>query len=154
MNGDLSRLFTWTDADMTDAGRIGCTLGVLREVQKGEAVIGVSAELRHRYPRLSDAWRFFNASALLLKTGNTILAAAAQRIGARMALAITGWTVTDMCLAQSGRSAAFGVYVRKPGGDVAMPFVLAIADLATGETAAELGGAFTPQAPRAQAGGE
>lgn len=139
------RLFTWTTADKDEAGLIAFTLGVLRQVPTGEAIMELSVELRHRYPRLSDAWRFFNASALLFAAKNTVLAASAQRIGARIALAVTGWTVVDMCLAESGRSAAFGVYVKRQNWDEPRPFVLEISDNATGETKAERVGMFTPQ---------
>jgi hypothetical protein len=146
MNGDPARLFTWMPADTSAAGHIAVSLGMIAKLPCSEVILESSIELQNRYPRLSDAWRFFHASAYLFAARMTEPAACAQRIGARIALAVTGWTVTDMCLAESGRSAAFGVFVQRPNWPEPKPVVLEICDTATGETVQERAGAFTPQA--------
>lgn len=68
-------------------------------------------ELAHRDPRLMDAHRFFHAGNLLAKS-QSVIAARARQLGARIALHKTGWTVIDMSHCEAGSSGALALYLK------------------------------------------
>jgi hypothetical protein len=141
------RRFVWSGRDISDAGMIAFTLGVLRKVEHGEAVIESSIELQIRPPRLTDAWRFFHAGSQLAFAKNSILAAVARQLGARIALAVSGLMVVDMVLAECGNSSGVGIYVE---GHPDTPIVLDFQDengrtvLDTGTAVSQADGAQHP----------
>lgn len=104
-------VFHWTGQDISDAGLLACFLGVIRQTDAGEALIEVSIELQIRPPRMVDAWRFFHAASLFAAARSSHEARARQ-MGCRIALAVTGWIVTDCVLVEAGASSGFGLFVR------------------------------------------
>lgn len=101
-----SRPFTWTGEDAVDAGCIAAALRLTGYPANADAVTDHAVELQARRPGKLDAWVFFHAARALKRSRiHSPLAARAQALGARLALAATGLFVVDAHVISCGASA-------------------------------------------------